>query len=91
MGVSAGPAMAHPAIRLDGRDDGAMSADGQILASYLHGIFDAPEACRALLAWAGLADAEPIDFAAKREASIDRLADTLEKHLQIERMFGSAE
>jgi adenosylcobyric acid synthase len=90
MGVSSGPAMAAPAIRLDGRDDGALSADGQIMASYVHGLFDAPEACVALLAWSGLADPEPMDFAAKREASIDRLADALEQNLQIDRMFGLA-
>jgi len=88
MGVSAGPAMAAAAIRLDGRDDGALSADGQIMATYLHGLFDAPDAGVALLAWAGLAAPEPLDYAAKREASIERLADVLEQHLQIDRMFG---
>jgi adenosylcobyric acid synthase len=88
MGVSAGPALARPAVSLAGRDDGALSADGQIMASYLHGLFDAPEACSALLAWAGLAEPEQMDFAAKREASINRLADALEQHLQIDHMFG---
>ena len=40
------------------RPDGALSADGQILATYVHGLFDTPAACAALLAWAGLSDAE---------------------------------
>jgi adenosylcobyric acid synthase len=40
-----------------GRPDGALSADGQILATYVHGLFDTPAACAALLAWAGLSDA----------------------------------
>ncbi|MFS9531800.1 hypothetical protein Q6247_27025, partial [Klebsiella pneumoniae] len=57
MGVTVGAALARPAVQLDdGRADGAISADGQILATYLHGLFDAPEACRALLAWAGVSE-----------------------------------
>lgn len=66
----------RPAFALaDGRLDGAMSADGQILGSYLHGLFDHPEAGQALLRWAGLGDAQQVDLAALREASLERLAD----------------
>lgn len=65
------------------RPDGAISADGQILATYVHGLFDTPAACAALLAWAGLSDAEAIDYPALREASLDRLADTLAEHLDL--------
>ena len=89
MGVSEGAAMARPALEMGGRLDGALSADGQILATYVHGLFDAPQACVALLAWAGLVAPAAIDFAAMREASIDRLADTVEQCLQIDRMFGN--
>jgi adenosylcobyric acid synthase len=81
-GVSSGPALAFPASVLDdGRVDGAMSADGQVLGSYLHGLFDAPAALHALLRWAGLRDAESMDMHALREASIERLADAVEAHL----------
>ncbi|GAB7522463.1 cobyric acid synthase [Paraburkholderia sp. 2C] len=72
-----------------GRPDGALSADGQIFATYVHGLFDTPDACAALLGWAGLADAPPLDYPALREASLDRLADTLAAHLDLERLFGS--
>ena len=89
MGVSEGAAMARPALEMGGRLDGALSADGQILATYVHGLFDAPQACVALLAWAGLVAPAAIDFAAMREASIDRLADTVEQCLHIDRMFGN--
>jgi len=30
------------------------SADGRILGTYVHGLFDRKEACDALLRWAGL-------------------------------------
>lgn len=90
MGVTEGPALARPAVRLDdGRTDGAVSADGQILATYLHGLFDAPEACRALLAWAGVREARAQDYAALREASLERLADTLRAHLDLPALFAS--
>ena len=81
-GVSSGPALNAPAVRLDdGRDDGAISADGQIMATYLHGLFEAPAACAALLAWAGLRAARQVDYHARRERDIERLADLVEAHL----------
>ncbi|MFC3551605.1 cobyric acid synthase [Lysobacter cavernae] len=81
-GVSHGPAMATPSTRLDeGRPDGALSADGQVLGSYLHGLFDAPQALSEVLAWAGLREAAAVDMHALREASIERLADAVEAHL----------
>ena len=90
MGVTEGPALARPAVQLDdGRADGAISPDGQILATYLHGLFDAPEACRALLAWAGVRDAQAQDYGALREASLERLADTCEAHLNLAALFGT--
>jgi adenosylcobyric acid synthase len=81
-GISVGPALDAPVCMLDdGRPDGAQSADGQVLGSYLHGLFDEPSALVALLHWAGLRDAVPVDMHALREASIERLADAVEEHL----------
>jgi adenosylcobyric acid synthase len=59
------------------------SADGRVLGTYVHGIFDAPEACAALLQWAGLKGAQGVDLAALREQSLERLADCVEKKLEI--------
>lgn len=75
MGVSQGAAMERPAFVIDGRGEGACSEDGQVLGTYLHGVFDHPEAGAALLAWAGLQSHYVVDTAALREASIDRIAD----------------
>jgi adenosylcobyric acid synthase len=76
----------YPAIRLAGRLDGYQSPNGQILGTYLHGIFDTKSARNALLIWAGCRseDLEDFDFEALLESNIDRLADCLEQHLQIE-------
>jgi adenosylcobyric acid synthase len=75
MGASSGAALERPAFVVDGRAEGAISDDGQILGTYLHGVFDHPEGMRALLRWAGLRDAGTVDIGALREASIDRVAD----------------
>jgi adenosylcobyric acid synthase len=81
-GVSHGAALATPSSVLDdGRCDGALSPDGQILGSYLHGLFDEPQALHALLDWAGLPQAVTIDMHALREASIERVADAVQAHL----------
>ena len=81
-GISRGEALTTPFARLDdGRSDGAASVDGQVMGSYLHGLFDDPEALSALLRWAGLHHATTVDVRALREASIERLADMVEHHL----------
>lgn len=82
LGISSGPALASPACRLtDGIPDGAISDDGQILATYVHGLFDQPAALSALLTWAGLDKPAPLNLHALREAAIDRLADAIEAHM----------
>ncbi|GAB5336467.1 MULTISPECIES: cobyric acid synthase [Pseudomonas] len=81
-GVTSGQALSNPAVLLeDGRSDGAQSEDGQIFGTYLHGLFETPAACTALLRWAGLQDVQAVDYHALRERDIERLADLVENHL----------
>jgi len=75
MGVSTGPALQQPAFVIDGRGEGARSNDDALLGSYLHGMFDTPAACAALLRWAGLHSDATVDTAQLREASLDRIAE----------------
>jgi len=94
-GITSGAALANPALQLE-RDgvlipDGAISKDGQILATYLHGLFESTHATDALLRWAGLKNVQTPDYQARREADIDRLADAVEEHLdgaQLRKLFG---
>ncbi|WP_448126219.1 cobyric acid synthase [Pseudomonas veronii] len=81
-GVTSGAALERPAVHLDdGRHDGAQSTDGQILGTYLHGVFETPAACSALLRWAGVQAVQEVDYHALRERDIERLADLVEQHL----------
>jgi adenosylcobyric acid synthase len=81
-GVTSGAGLVRAAVQLDdGRRDGAQSEDGQVLGTYLHGVFENPAACGALLRWAGLEDVQSVDYHGLRERDIERLADLVEQHL----------
>jgi len=84
VGITQGEALQNPAVYLEGEPDGAVSDDNQIMATYLHGLFDVPEALSALLDWAGLDQVEAFDVAALRERQLERLADMLEEHLAVD-------
>ena len=87
-GRTRGSALERPAVVLDdGTPDGAVSEDGRIMASYLHGLFEESSACAALLSWAGIAQPLAIDHGARREQMIDRLADAIERHCDLERLL----
>lgn len=82
-GITTGSALNRPLVYLASGPDGAISADGQIAGCYLHGLFDQPEACQALLQWAGLEQAKTFDIHALYDASIDRMADAIEQHMDL--------
>ena len=87
MGISTGPALDKPAVILGNTRDGVMSDDGQILGTYLHGLFENRYACDALLKWAGLNDVDTPDYRAMREGEMDRLAGVMSECLDIERLL----
>lgn len=90
-GRSYGPSLGRPLLQSEqGSFDGAVSEDGQVLATYWHGLLDRPDALQAILGWAGLADAAPLDLNALREQTFERLADMVEAHLDLPRLLALA-
>ncbi len=85
-GVSTGAGLNGAVSLDDGRRDGGLSGDGQVLGTYLHGLFERPEACAALLRWAGLREVQAVDYQALRERDIERLADLVEAHLDTDQL-----
>jgi adenosylcobyric acid synthase len=81
MGMSRGAALRRPLARWENTVDGAVSQGGHIIGTYLHGLFDAKPARDTLLRWAGLTVMETPDYQEQREASIEQLADALERCL----------
>jgi adenosylcobyric acid synthase len=89
-GRTHGPSLERPAVLLDdGTPDGAISPDGRIIATYLHGLFEDTAACTALLRWAGLSQPREVDHTARREQALDRLADTIERECDLQHLIGS--
>jgi len=85
-GRTTGDALARPLMQLEDGPDGALSADGQIAGSYLHGLFDTAGACDGLLGWAGLVQAASEDQHGLREQQLERLADAVEQAIDLERL-----
>ncbi len=86
-GVTTGSGLEKPLIQLDQEVDGVMSDDGQIFGTYLHGVFEQPDACTAILKWAGLQEASRIDYHLLREDGINRMADAIEESLDMRQIF----
>lgn len=85
-GISSGPALLRPALRTTHGVDGAVSSDGRILGTYVHGLFELPSACDGLLDWAGLGGVRSPDYRSLREQCIERLADAVADHLDTPRL-----
>lgn len=86
-GISSGPALENYLVDLGDRKEGVVSADGQIIGSYLHGLFDDSTAREALLKWMGLENIAELDYHALMEKEIDRLADELERSLDMKQIM----
>lgn len=88
IGETAGPdASARPFAQLAGnRFDGAVSADGRVAGTYVHGLFADDRQRRH---WLGRLGAESSDLAyeALVDGILDRFADHLEAHLDCERLL----
>ena len=90
MGRTGGPDTERPVHRLaDGRPDGARSADGRVVGTYVHGLFTGDryraEWLRALGSGAVIDD-----HGALIERTLDELALHLETHLDIDRLIATA-
>ena len=90
MGRTDGPDCARPFLRLDdGRAEGAVSLNGRVIGTYLHGLLASDSARSALLRdWGGLASDQL--YEASIEAALDGLAAHLEAHINVDRLLSLA-
>ncbi|MDC3332963.1 cobyric acid synthase [bacterium] len=68
---------------LSEKQDGAVSEDNHIIGTYLHGLFDHPEALNELLQWVHGKQVAHYNHQLSQENAINRLADSIEKHLDL--------
>ncbi len=86
VGETRGGDTARPVFSLANRPDGARSEDDRVMGTYLHGLFDLPQASLAILSWAGCRPKNTIDLESLREQGIDRIADALERYFDFSRL-----
>jgi adenosylcobyric acid synthase len=89
LGETTGAGLERPMLWLDGRSDGAVSADGKVAGCYLHGLFAGDEFRRAFLARLGAAPSA-LAYEASIDAMLDRLADHLEASLDLDAILAAA-
>lgn len=87
-GVSQGAALDNPLIKREGDNnliDGCISDDQLIIGTYIHGIFDTPDACQLILEWVNneVAENSTIDLDKHREEQLEKLAEVFAKHLDL--------
>ena len=89
IGRSTGPDCARPFAHVDDRPEGALSPDGRVMGSYLHGMFSDDAFRAAFLLDLGIS-APLRSHAAEVETTLDTLAAHLERHLDVDGLLALA-
>lgn len=89
LGRTTGPDRARPFAVVDGAAEGAISPDGRIIGTYLHGLFGADQFRAQYLAGLGIATSGTVHGAVIGQ-TLDALADHVEAHLDVARMLALA-
>ncbi|MGO7985558.1 cobyric acid synthase [Rhizobium leguminosarum] len=80
LGITRGPDCDRPSAIIDGAPDGALSANGRIMGTYLHGLFGS-DAYRARLLQSFGLSGEQRNYRESVEQALDEIAGELERHL----------
>jgi adenosylcobyric acid synthase len=90
LGKSTGPDCRHPFAHINATPEGAISKDGRVTGTYLHGCFTSDAFRHAFLKSLGHT-ASTFAYDATIETTLDQLAEHLAKHLDINRILALAE
>ena len=89
LGQTAGPDCTRPFAKIGDAPDGAISADGRIIGTYVHGCFGGDDFRSAFLA--SLDAASGLHYEQRIEQSLEALAAHLELYLDLDRILSLAE
>lgn len=90
LGRSEGLDTARAPFRIADRAEGAASADGRVVGTYLHGVFTSDQVRAALLGAIGQVTASTLAYESEIEATLDALAAHLETHLDVDAILNLA-
>lgn len=90
MGTTSGPDTSRPFAHVEGTPEGARSADGKIMGTYLHGLFAADAFRRQFLANLGISSDPLLDFDRLIDTTLDDFAAHLETHLDLDAILAMA-
>ena len=88
IGMTTGPDAVRPWLEIEGRAEGASSADGRVLGTYVHGLLASDGFRRAYLERLG--GRSGVGFEAGVDAALDALAAHLEAHLDLDHLLSLA-
>src|SRR5690606_3374028 len=90
VGGTPGADCARPMLALGGRADGAISGDGRVMGTYVHGIFADDDFRHAFLNRIKTRVQSGLAYEAQVDAVLDELADHLERHADTGRILDLA-
>jgi len=88
MGVTEGPGLARPFARIGDGAEGAVSRDGAVMGTYLHGLFAANSFRRNFLGAGSVLST--LNYEAIIDTTLDALAAHLERHLDLDHLLSLA-
>ncbi len=90
VGNTSGAATDTPFLIIDGRPEGAVSADGRVMGCYVHGLFASDAFREGFLGSLKQREFSGIVYDATVEAALDEVADALESHLDMDALIAAA-
>lgn len=86
LGKTTGADCDRPAATVDGRLDGAVSKDGKVIGTYMHGVFEAAEFRTRFLASFGVSGGE-FDHRDELDSALDAMAGRLEQLIDLDQFM----
>ncbi|MBR9788594.1 MAG: cobyric acid synthase [Vibrionaceae bacterium] len=77
----------QPLELANGTFDGALSECGQVMGTYLHGFFDEVDVLNLITDWVNGSQIKQQNFEELKELGINRIADAIEQHLNLDFLF----
>jgi adenosylcobyric acid synthase len=90
IGITEGDDKSRPFLTVNGKPEGAISADGRVMACYVHGLFASDAFRSAFLSSIRERENSGLAFEQTIDETLDRLAEHLAQHLDIDAMLAIA-